>query len=66
MKHETSIVKVNYQKQKQDIYLAELMIHTAQDIIVSTMDVDKKDIGTVMIAGIQLEMMTKEILNEYD
>jgi hypothetical protein len=54
MKHETSIVKVNYQNQKQDIYLAEPMIHTAPDIVVSTMDVDKKAIGTVMIAVIPL------------
>ena len=66
MKHETFIVKVNYPKQKQDIYLAALMIHTAEDIIVLTTKVGKKAIGIVMIAGIQLEMMIKEILNEYD
>lgn len=66
MKHETSIVKVNYRQMKQETYLVALMIHTAEDIIVSAMDADKKAIGTVMIAGIQLEMMIKEILNEYD
>lgn len=54
MKHETSIIKVNYQKQKQYIYLAEPMTQMAEDIVVSAMGMDKKAIGTVMIAGIPL------------